>query len=135
MDAVASADGRSQLVLQRPAFQHLQQLVDVVQQQVRGLLELHRQRRIEHVGAGHALVKPPPLRPKLLAGPGEEGDHVMLGHRLDGVDRVDVNLAQRVAIVSRADGCRVLGGDHPDPPHRLGREHLDLPPDAVAILG
>ena len=66
-------------------------------QQVRRLLQLHRQRGVEHVGAGHALVQPAPLGPELLAGPGQEGDHVMLGDRLDRVDRVDVDLAERVA--------------------------------------
>ena len=135
MDAVAAADGRRQLVLERAALEHCEQRVDVRDQQVRRLLQLHRQRGVEHVGAGHALVKPAPLGPELLAGPGEEGDHVMLGDRLDRVDRVDVDLAQRVAVIGRADRRRVLGRDHPDPAHRLGREDLDLPPDAVAVFG
>ena len=73
--------------------------------------------------------------PELLAGPGEEGDHVMLGHRLDRVDRRDVDLAQRIGVVGGADRRRVLGRDHPDPAHRLGGEDLDLPPDAVAVFG
>ncbi len=34
----------------------------------------------------------------------------MLGDRLDRVDRGNVDLAERVAVVRRADGLRVLGG-------------------------
>ena len=135
MDAVAAADRRRQLVLERAALQHREQRVEVGDQQVRRLLQLHRERGVEHVGAGHALVQPAPLRPELLAGPGQEGDHVMLGDRLDRVDRLDVDLAQRVAVVGGADRRGVLGRDHPDLAHRLGGEHLDLPPDAVAVLG
>ena len=116
VDAVAAADGRREFVLERAALQHLQQRVDVRDQQVGRLLQLHRQRGVEHVGAGHALVQPAPLGPELLAGPGEEGDHVMLGDRLDRVDRLDVDLAQRIAVVGRADRRRVLGRDHPDLP-------------------
>src|SRR6185369_15165533 len=40
-----------------------------------------------------------------------------------------------VRVISLADRGRVLGRDHPDPTHRFGREHLDVPPDAVAVLG
>ena len=97
VDAVAAADGRRQLVLERAALEHLEQRVEIRDQQVGGLLQLHRERGVEHVGAGHALVQPAPLRPELLAGPGQEGDHVMLGDRLDRVDRGDVDLAQHVA--------------------------------------
>ena len=97
MDAVAAADGRRQLMLERAALEHLEQCVEIGDQQVGGLLQLHRERGVEHVGAGHALVQPAPLGPELLAGPGQEGDHVMLGDRLDGVDRGDVDVAQRVA--------------------------------------
>ena len=75
------------------------------------------------------------LGPELLAGPGQEGDHVMLGHRLDRVDRGDVDLAQHVGVIGGADRGGVLGRDHADLAHRLGREHLDLPPDAVAVFG
>ncbi len=135
VDAVAAADGRRQLVLEGAALEHFQQRVEVLEQQVRGLLELHRQRGVEHVRAGHPLVEPAPLGPELLAGPGQERDHVMLGDRLDRVDRVDVDLPECVPVVGGADGRRILGGDHPDLAHRLGGEDLDLPPDAVAVLG
>jgi hypothetical protein len=123
------------VVLCSSALQHHEQRVDVADEQIRRLLQLHGERRVEHVGAGHALVKPALLGPQLLARPGEERDHVMFGDRLDRVDRVDVDLAQCVPVVSRADRRRVLGRDHADLPHRLRREHLDLPPDPVAVFG
>jgi len=44
------------------------------------------------------------------------------------------NAYQASHCYSLADGRGVVGGDHPDLPHRLGREHLDVPPDAVAVL-
>ena len=59
----------------------------------------------------------------------------MLGDGLDPVDRLDVDLPERIVVVGRADRRGVLRGDHADPAHRLGREHLNLPPDAVAIIG
>ncbi len=134
VDAMAAADGRGQFMLVGAALQHLEQRIQVLDQQVCRLLQLHRQARVEHVAAGHALVKPAPLRPKLFAGPGQEGDDVMLRHRLDRIDRGHVDLAQHVGIVGLADRRRILGRDHPDLAHRLGREHLDRPPDAIAVL-
>jgi hypothetical protein len=73
--------------------------------------------------------------PKLLACPGKEGDDIVPGHRLDGVDRLYVDVAEDIVVIGLPDGRGVLGGDHADPAHRLRREHLDLPPDAEAVLG
>jgi hypothetical protein len=135
VDSVAAADRGRRLVLERAALQRFEQRLDVLDQQVGRLLELHRERRVEHVGAGHSLVQPAFLRPELLARPGQEGDHVMPGDGFDRVDRSNVDLAQSVAVVSGANGFRVVRRDHPDLAHRLGREDLDLPPDAIAVLG
>ena len=44
--------------------------------------------------------------PSLLPGPGQEGDDVMLGDRLDRVDRGDVDLAEDVGVIGRADRWR-----------------------------
>ena len=134
VDPVAAANGRGELVLDRAPLQHREQRVEVGEQQFRRLLELHRQRGVEHVGAGHPLVQVTRLRPHLAAGPGQEGDHVMLGDRFDLIDRGDVDLAEHIGVISRADPAGVLRRDHPDPPHRLGREHLDREPDAVAVF-
>ena len=43
MDAVAAADGRGQLVLEGAALQHFEQRVEVLEQEVGRLLQLHRQ--------------------------------------------------------------------------------------------
>ena len=116
MDAVAAADGRGQLVLERAALEHFEQRVEVGDQQVGRLLQLHREAGVEHVRAGHALVQPAPLGPELLAGPGEEGDDVMLGDRLDRVDRGHVDLAQHVGVIGRADGAASSAGIIPISP-------------------
>ena len=135
VDSVAAADGRRQLTLQRPALQHFEQVVEVGDQQVGGLLELHGEGGVEHVRTGHALMKPTALGPELLACPGQEGDDVMLGDRLDRVDRRYVDVAESIVVVGGSDGLSVVGRDHPDAAHRLGREHFDLPPDSEAVLG
>ena len=56
VDAVAAADGQRVFVLHRPGLQRRHDRVDVLQQDVGGLGQLHRQRGVQHVGAGHALV-------------------------------------------------------------------------------
>ncbi len=135
VDTVASPDGRREFVLERPTLEHREKLVEVLEEEVRGLFQLHGKRGVEHVAARHPLVKPAPLRPKLLAGPGQEGDHVMPGDRFDRIDRCDIDVAEEVAVIRLADRRCVLRGDHPDAAHRLGREYLDPPPDPVAVLG
>ena len=90
MDAVAAADGERVLVLQRALLQRRQQLVDVAEQDVGGLGELDGEAGVEHVRRGHALVHEARLRADELAEPGQEGDHVVLGDLLDGVDLRDL---------------------------------------------
>ncbi len=96
---------------------------------------MDREAGVEHVAAGHPLVQPAPFGAKLLARPSEEGDDVMLGDVLDLVDGGYVDLPEHVVVIGLADGRGIVGRDHPDLAHRLGREHLDLPPDSVAVLG
>jgi hypothetical protein len=74
------------------------------------------------------------LGTELLARPGEKGDHVVLGNGLDGVDCIDIDLAQGVAVIGFADRPCILGRDHSDPAHGFGCKYLDLPPDPVAVL-
>ncbi len=135
VDAVASADGRRELMFECAAFQDREQFVEVGDQKLGGLFQLNRKRRVEYVGAGHALVEVARLGAHLAARPGEESDHVMLGDRFDCVDRGDVDLAKHVGIVSGADPSRVLQRDHPDVAHRLGRENLNREPDPIAVFG
>ncbi len=70
----------------------------------------------------------------------EEGDHVVLGHPLDGVDLLDVALGIGLqgghrllaALPDRLGG--VLGND-PELGHGVAGMRLDLEPDAEAVLG
>ena len=57
--------------------------IDVADQQIRRLLQLHAKRGVEHVGACHALVQPAPFRPELLARPGQKRDHVVADFGFD----------------------------------------------------
>ena len=90
MDAVAAADGQGVFVLEGAGLQRGQHRIDIRQQQVRRLRQLHRQAGIEHVGTGHAQMDEAAVRPDRLGQPGQEGDHVVAGLALDRVDPLDV---------------------------------------------
>jgi hypothetical protein len=92
MDAVTAADRRRHLVFARAAFEHDEQRIDVGDQDVARARQLHREAGVEHVRRGHALVHEACLVADLFGDPGEEGDDVMLGYRLDRVDCGDVDL-------------------------------------------
>ena len=111
MDSVAAADRERVPVLEGALLQGRQQLVDVGEQDVGGLRELHGEAGVEHVGGGHALVHEARVGADELAQPGEEGDDVVPGHALDGVDLFDV--AGRV-------GLECLHGLPAAVPDRLG---------------
>ena len=55
MDAVAAADGGGMAVLLCPALQRRQQVVEVGQQKVRCLRQLHRQGGVQHIAGSHPL--------------------------------------------------------------------------------
>ena len=131
VDAVAAADARRQLVLQRPPLQRRQHQVDVLEQQVGGARQLHRQRGVEHVGRGHALVQEARLRPHDLRHVGQEGDDVVLHLALDLVDARRVRTGVR-PFSQMAAAARL--GDHAQLGHGVGGVRLDLEPDAVARL-
>ena len=69
--------------------------VEVGEQQVGRLRQLHREAGVEHVRRGHALVDEARLRPDMLGEVGQEGDDVVLGLALDLVDALDLELALR----------------------------------------
>ncbi len=137
VDAVAAADGQRVLVLEGAPFQREQHRIQVVQQQVRRLRQLHRERRIEHVAARHPLVHEPARGADGLGEPGQEGDDVMTRFALDRLDTGDVlgadaGDADAPPLADRSGGFR---RDHPEPGHRLGGERFDLEPDPVTIFG
>ena len=86
MDAVAASDADRVLVLEGPALERRQQSIEVIQQNVGSLLQLHRQAGVEHVGGGHALMHEARRRPDMFGDIGQEGDDVVLGLALDFVD-------------------------------------------------
>ena len=98
-------------------LQRGQHLVQVVQQQVRRLLHLHRKAGVEHVGGRHALVHEARGRADMLGEVGQERDDVVLGLALDLVDAVDLPLALGFQISLAA----FFGIDAEDPPARRRR--------------
>ena len=129
VDAVAAADGGGVFVLLGAGLDRGEQRVEIGDQDIARPGQLHRERGVEHVGAGHALMHEAGFLAHFARHPVEEGDHVMLGHRLDRVDRGDVD--------GRVGGPpvpqRLGGGLRHDAEigELLGRVRLDLEPDAV----
>ncbi len=111
MDAVAAADYRRVLVLERAALQRRQQRVEIGEQDVARLRKLHREAGIEHVARGQALMDEARFGPDMLGDIGEEGDDVVPGLALDLVDARDLELA---ALAQR--GRRALRHDARLPP-------------------
>ncbi len=93
VDAVRAADGRRHLMLFGPVLQGIEQGIDIGDQDVGRTNELHVQAGIEHVRGCHALVDEARLRPDDLCEMGQEGDHVVFRHGLDGVDAATSNVA------------------------------------------
>ena len=102
MDAVRAADGRRHLVLEGPALEGREQLVDIVDQQVGGALELHVEAGVEDVRRGHALVDEARLRADDLRQVGQERDDVVLHLALDVVDPLDVEGGLRALLPDRS---------------------------------
>ena len=74
------------LVLERAALQRREQRVEIGEQDVGGLCQLHREAGVEHVARGHALVDEARLGADMLGEVGQKGDHVVMGLALDLVD-------------------------------------------------
>ena len=90
VDAVAAPDGRRVFVLDRAPLQRSEQPVEIGEQDVGGLLELHREAGVEHVARRHPLVHEARLRPDMLGDIGQEGDRVVMCLALDLVDARDL---------------------------------------------
>ena len=83
VDAVRAADLHGVAELEGAPLEHLPQRDEVALQQVPGALDLQRQPGVEHVAAGHAVVHVLAGVADVLGHVGEEGDHVVVGGRLD----------------------------------------------------
>ena len=133
MDAMAAPDGRRVFVLFRAALDGREQRVEIGQQDVGRACQLDCQRGVEHVAAGHALMHEARLVADILGHPGKEGDDIVLGNRLDRIDRLDVDLG-----IGRPPVPQRLGGawrDHAQFAELFGRMRLDFEPDAILRLG
>ena len=117
------------LVLHRPALQDGKQPIEIGEQDVARLLQLHCQAGIEHVGRRHALMHEAGGRADMLGEIGEEGDHVVLGLALDLVD------ARRIEAAELPDRRRRLLGDDAERGLGVAGMGLDLEPDAIAVGG
>ena len=83
VDAVAAADGRGQFMLEGAPLQRRQQRIEIGQQQIGGLFQLHRKSGVEHVARGHPLMHEARFGADMLGEVGQEGDHVVVGLALD----------------------------------------------------
>jgi hypothetical protein len=128
MDAMAAADGRRQFMLEGAPLQRRQERIEIGQQQVGGLLQLHCKGGVEHVARGHPLMNETRLGADMLGEVGQERDHIVVGLALDCVDPFDLEGA---ALPDRAR--RALGDDAE---RRLGVAGicLDLEPDPEPVL-
>ncbi len=108
MDAVAPADGERVLVLEGARFERGEQCVDIGDEDVCRLDQLHVEAGVEHVGGGEPRMEEARLGADMLGDRGEEGDHVVLHLPLDLIDAGDVEAA---ALLDRVG--RVLGESDP----------------------
>ena len=80
-----------------------------------GARKLDGKRGVEHVGTGHALMHEARFGADLLGDPVEEGDNVVLGDCLNGVDRGDVDTPVPLAHQSHS-ALPALSGTTPSSP-------------------
>ncbi len=133
MNAMAAADRRCVLVLLGAVLERGEQQVEIFDQDVARASELYAERGVEHVGTGHALVHETRFVTDLLGHPGQESDDVVLGHRLDCIDRFDIDC--RLGLPPVPQRLRGALRDHAEFAQFISRVSLDFEPDAVARLG
>ena len=116
----------------------LAELLDVLDDDVGGLNELVAEGGVAEVGARHTKVHPAAglglalrhVAVDVLAHVGEEGDDIVVGDRLDGVDLLLV----KGGVVADPRGLLLGDADLPELGLSLAGEHLDLLPDGVLVL-
>ncbi len=123
VDAVGAADAERVAVLQRPLDQGVAVGAGAGDDDLAGPAQLQRQRRVEHVGGGEAVMDPAPVLADRAGDDVDEGGDVMVGHPLPLVDRLDRERGPSARAASAASpGNDALLGP------RLGRRQLDLQP-------
>ena len=138
VNAVRAANAEGLALLEGAALADLAKLANVLDDEIAGLRELVAEGRVAEVGAGHAVVDPAAglgvalghVGVDVAAHVGEEGDDVVVGDSLDGINLLLVEL--RV----RANPGGLLLGDANLAKLGLGLagQHLNLLPHGVLVL-
>ena len=135
MDAVRAADHDRVLEFVGAAVENCQQNLDIVEQNIRRLGQLHGKTSVQYIRTGHALVEVARLRPDMFGEVGQEGDDIVAGLLFDLVDAHRIENQFRGEIGAGANHFRHFGGDEAKLGHLFGGENFDLEPDAEAIFG
>ena len=120
------------------ALADFSQLLAVGKDDLSRLLQLVAEGSVAQVGGGHAKVDPAAglglslrhVRIDVAAHVGEEGDDIVVGHGLDGVDLLLLEggmVADPLGLLLGDANLAKLG-------LRLASQHLDLLPDGVLVL-
>ncbi len=92
MNAMRAPNRWRQLVLKCATLQRGKQFIDISDEDVRRLYELHVETCVKYIGRGHACVYKPRFRSDDFGQMGQESDDVMLDLCLDLIDPSDVEL-------------------------------------------
>ena len=125
-------------LLEGAALTNLAELAAIIDEDIGRLNELVAERGVAQVGAGHTVVHPTAgLRLALgdvpvdvLSHVGEEGDDVVVGDGLDGVDLLLVE----GSVLADVGGLILGDADLAHLGVSLAGEHLDFLPDGVLVL-
>lgn len=94
MNTMAAPDGERVLVFKRAGLECGQNVIQILEQQVGSLHELHGQAGIQHIGRGHAQMHEAAFRPDFFSQPCQEGNDIVAGFGLDLVDPGEVGLGK-----------------------------------------
>jgi hypothetical protein len=128
VDAVGAADTDRILVLEGTGLERLQHHVQICQQLIGGLGQLHRQTGVQHVGGGHALMDKTRLGTDVLGHRCQKGNHIMLDLGLDLIDTGDIK------ITLGADDRYDLLRDNTQLGLGLAGQGLNLQPDLKTVF-
>ena len=123
MDAVRAADHHRVAMFLGALSQGREEVVDLLEDQLAGLLALDGQGRVQQVAAGHAQVDPATVGADVLGHVGQEGDDVVVR------DRLDLEHAVGIEVGLRGDRPGGLGRDLTQVGEGLACGDLDVAPD------
>ena len=129
VDAVRAPDRDRLAVLLRPGDDGRECALDPVEHERARFADLQRQRRVEHVRRGQAVVEPAPLLAQLLRDRVDERSDVVVGARLDLGDALGARRHR-----PRPDRVDRLVRDDPDLRPPVERGQFDVEPPAQLRL-